>query len=105
MPDLKVDFDLLEDSSSALEDIYRAFDGLKSRASSTSSDWGSHDVASAMGSFSGDWDNHREKTMESLESMKKMCEQALDGFRKTDSKLAASFEKTRVTKEIHGSAE
>ena len=105
MADLKVDFDLLEDSSSSLEEIYKAFDGLKSRSSHTSSDWGSHDIAGAMGSFSGDWDNHREKTMQSLESMKKMCDEALDGFRKTDAKLAASFEQTRVTKDIHGSAE
>jgi hypothetical protein len=95
--DLKIDFDTLKESSSALEDIYHAFDTIKSRASATESDWGSDDIKGAMGSFSGDWDSHRKKIMESLEKTKQMVDQTIAGFNDTEGKLAGSLHQQTTT--------
>jgi hypothetical protein len=94
MADLKIDYDILSESSGSLQDIYNAFDKLRSRASATSSDWGSDDIASAMGSFSGDWDNHRHKVMKSIESVKQMVDEALQGFNDTETKLSGSLQQS-----------
>lgn len=80
MADLVIRFDDLHESSRALEDLYTAFDKLKAHASATSDDWGSSEIADAMGSFAGDWDNHRHKVMKSIESIKGMVDEALQGF-------------------------
>jgi hypothetical protein len=91
--DLKVDYDLLTESSRSLQHIYQAFDGLKNRSSTTSGDWGSSAIAGAMGDFSGDWDNHREKIMKSVQTVKELTDQAVEAFRDSDGQLATSLEK------------
>lgn len=96
MADLKIDYDLLTTSRKSLGDIYQAYDRLKSRSSHTESDWGSGDISAAMGSFSGDWDNHREKIMKSVDSVKCMADEALAGFQDTEGKLAGSLHQTTV---------
>lgn len=102
MADLKIDYDVLSESSSSLQDIYNAFDGLKSRASATSSDWGSSAISDAMGSFSGDWDNHRQKVMKSIASVKQMVDEALQGFNDTETKLSGSLQQSTTNQPIRG---
>jgi hypothetical protein len=89
--DLKIDYGLLSETSRSLGVIYQAFDRLRSRTSHTESDWGSSDIARAMGRFSGDWDNHRHKIMKSVESLKRMTDEAAHVLPHTDSALAASL--------------
>lgn len=102
MADLKIDYDLLNESSTSLGDIYTAFDNLKSRASNTESDWGSGDIAGAVGSFSGDWDSHREKIMHSLRAVKNTVDEALQGFDDTEGKLSKSLTQSKHTTTLHG---
>lgn len=102
MTDLKIDYDLLTESSRSLGDIYRAFDQLKSRAANTSSDWGSSDIAGAMGSFSGDWDSHREKIMHSIQSVKNTVDEALQGFNDTETKLSTSLHQDKQGHTLRG---
>lgn len=92
MADLKVDFAALSDSSASLQHIADAFESLRSRASGSEQDWGSRDIAGAMGSFSGDWDNHREKIIASVKATKGMVDQALDGFRQVDGQLGDALQ-------------
>lgn len=105
MPDLEVDFDLLSESSRSLGDIYQAFDGLKSRSAQTESDWGAGAIASAMGSFSGDWDSHRDKIMKSAQTLKQMTDQAVEAFKDTDKQLAGGLQQTKVVTTTHGGAQ
>lgn len=102
MADLKIDYDLLTASSKSLGDIYTAFDNLKSRASNTESDWGSDDIKGAMGSFSGDWDSHREKIMHSIQSVKKTVDETITGFNDTEGKLAKSLHQTKHNDTVAG---
>lgn len=101
MADLKIDYDLLQESSRSLGDIYNAFDKLKSRASATESDWGSSDISGAMGSFSGDWDSHRAKVMKSVQSVKGLVDESLQGFDDTEGKLSRSLHQTKTTGTVH----
>ena len=94
--DLKVDYDLLTESSRSLQHISQAFGGLKNRSSTTARDWGSSVIAGAMGDFSGDWDNHRTKIMQSIETVKELTDQTVDAFQDSDQQLATS-----LTKAIH----
>ena len=58
-----------------------------------------------MGHFSGNWDNHRQKVMKSVESVKRMVDEAMDAFKYTDSKLAGSLPQTKIIVTSHGGAQ
>jgi hypothetical protein len=100
MADLKIDYDLLSESSSSLGTIYHALDTLKSRRSQTESDWGSSAISDALGSFAGDWDSHREKIMKSVQSTKGLVDEALEGFKDTEGKLASSLRQSKTQKVV-----
>ncbi len=97
--DLRLDWDLMTESSKALGDIYTVFDTLRSRRSQTMNDWGSDDIKGALKSFADDWDNHREKTMKSVDSVKQDIDEALEKFGDADAQLKKSL----APKTVHGS--
>lgn len=92
MADLKVDFDALRASSTSLQQIADAFQGLESRVSGAEDDWGSSAIAGAMGDFAGNWDSHRRKVVQALGSLRELVDQALEGFEQTDRQLAGALE-------------
>src|ERR1700760_46164 len=98
--DLRLDWNLLTESSKALGDIYKVFDTLPARRSQTENDWGSSAIKGALKSFADDWDNHREKTMKAVDSVKQDIYEALEKFGDADKDLKKSLD----AKTTHGSS-
>lgn len=91
-PDLKVDYSLLDGSSRRLQNMKSFFEGIKEWDRSCDSAWGSGAIASAMsGSFAGNWDIHRKKLVDSMDSLSKLCDEAVKQFQKADGKWAGAL--------------
>ena len=91
-PDLKVDYGLLESSGRRLQQMKSFFDGIKSWSQSCEGFWGSGAIASAMsGSFAGNWDSHRKRLVESMESLSELCDKSVKSFQEMDSKQARAL--------------
>ena len=60
MADLKVEFGLLESAEQTMTSLTSEFKNIKAQASDYDGAMGSGDIAGAMGSFSGNWDYHRD---------------------------------------------
>jgi uncharacterized protein YukE len=93
MADLKVDYTLLDQSEKSLSSLVSEFQNIKAQESGYDGAMGSGDIASAMDSFAGNWDYHRGKLVDSMESLGKMISQSKQAFQKTDNQL-----KTDLTK-------
>ena len=51
----------------------------------------SGDIVGAMGSFSGNWDYHRDKLVSSMQALGKMISESSKQFHGTDNQLASSL--------------
>ncbi len=89
-PDLKVNYDLLQQSSKTLASLCREFANCEAQERVYDGEWGSGDIKSAMDAFTDNWHYHRGKLLDSMQSLGKMIDQSLATFRKTDARLAAS---------------
>jgi len=91
MADLKVDYQLLDSTERTLSSLTSEFQHIKARESGYDGAMGSGDVASAMDSFAGNWDYHRDKLAGSMQALGKMINESKKKFTETDSTLARSL--------------
>jgi hypothetical protein len=97
MADLKVEFGLLESAEQTMTSLTSEFKNIKAQASDYDGAMGSGDIAGAMGSFSGNWDYHRDKLTGSMQALGQMITESKKQFHETDNKLAANL-KTKTEK-------
>lgn len=88
MADLVVDYSLLEQVESTLSGLHREFSDIQGQQHAYASAWGSGAIASAMGDFAGNWDYHRKKLLESLESLGAMVGKCKSSFATADTDLS-----------------
>jgi uncharacterized protein YukE len=91
MADLKVDYQLLDMTERNLSSLKSEFDNIKAQTGSYDGFLGSGDIASAMGAFCGNWDYHRGKLVEEMESLGTMVAQTKKSFQDADEQLKASL--------------
>jgi hypothetical protein len=89
---LKVDLDLLEDTADALEQLRAEFADASQIADDYRGVLGSGEVADAVDDFVGNWRRHREKLINSIESLETMAEDSARTYREVDSELADSVQ-------------
>jgi uncharacterized protein YukE len=97
-PDLKVDYNLLDQSEKALSSLVSEFQNIKAQESAYDGAMGSGDVASAMGDFAGNWDIHRKKLVDKMQHTGELIHQSKQAFSDTDGKLACSLTTNTTTK-------
>lgn len=88
MADLVVDYNLLDQVESTLSGLHGEFSDIQAQQHSYFSAWGSDAIASAMDDFAGNWDYHRKKMLDSMESLGKMVGQCKLSFSKADTDLS-----------------
>jgi hypothetical protein len=93
MPDLKVEFDLLDSAEKTLTNLTSEFQNIKAQENGYEGAMGSGDIAGALGSFSGNWDYHRDKLVGSMQALGKMVNESKKQFHETDNKLASDLKK------------
>lgn len=91
MADLKVEFSLLDSAGKTLTSLTSEFQNIKAQTSDYDGAMGSGDIAGAMGSFSGNWDYHRDKLVGSMQALGKMIAESSKQFHGTDNQLASSL--------------
>lgn len=89
MVDLRVSYATLDHSEQTLHRIATELEGADKRRDANAEIWGSSEVADAMSDFVGNWDRHRGKLVDSLNSVAGMCATARDTFAGSDHQLAA----------------
>ena len=67
MADLVVDYGLLEQTENTLNSLKREFGNID--ALRDSANWGDGGIGSAMGDFAGNWSDHRQKLVGSMDAM------------------------------------
>ncbi len=91
MADLKVAFDLLESAEQTMTSLTSEFKNIKTSTGDYNGALGSGDIADAMGSFSGNWDYHRDKLTGSMQALGQMITESKKQFHETDDKLAKNL--------------
>jgi hypothetical protein len=91
MADLKVAFDLLESAEQTMTSLTSEFKNIKTSTGDYNGALGSGDIAGAMGSFSGNWDYHRDKLTGSMQALGQMITESKKQFHETDDKLAKNL--------------
>jgi hypothetical protein len=89
--DLKVEFDLLNSAKKTLTTLTSEFQNIKAQESAYDGAMGSGDITGALGSFSGNWDYHRNKLVGSLQALGKLIDESEKEFHKTDDQLAKNL--------------
>lgn len=90
-PDLKVDYDLLEGAHKTLTSLADEFGNLKASTSGYDGAMGSGTIAGAMGSFSGNWDYHRDKLVGNMQKLDDMITESVKQFMDTDKQAAQAI--------------
>lgn len=93
MADLTVDYPLLDSIERSLSSLYSEFQNIKARTAAYDGDMGSGAVASAMDGFAGNWNDHRESLLNSIQTLGKMVSETRQQFQNTDNKLSSSVSK------------
>lgn len=91
MADLKVDYQLLDLIERSLSSLHSEFQNIKAQTSAYNGDMGSGAVASAMDGFAGDWNDHRETLLNSIQKLGTMISETRRQFQNTDNTLAGSI--------------
>jgi uncharacterized protein YukE len=88
MADLAVDYNLLDQTESTLSRLRSEFGDIQAQQRAYFSTWGSDAIASVMDDFAGNWDYHRKKLLDSMESLGEMVSQCKSSFAKADTDLS-----------------
>lgn len=91
MADLRVDYQLLASITATLSSLASEFAHIDDQVSSYVTAYGSGAIAGAMGSFSGNWSNHRKTLLASMENLGQMTAATEQHFRQADSSLASDL--------------
>ena len=88
MADLKVDYDQLTASRSALHDLHDEFDHATDLADQTDDIWGNGHVKDAIHEFAGNWKIHKEKLLGKMQKVEDLTGGCIDTFENTDAEIA-----------------
>ncbi len=91
MADLRVDYQLLASIHATMTGLISEFEAIEDQASGLDSAYGSGAIAGAMGSFSGNWSDHRKKLVGSMQGLDRLVTSTATGFHRTDSQLASEL--------------
>ncbi len=89
--DLKVEFDLLNSAKKTLTTLTSEFQNIKAQESGYDGAMGSGDITGALGSFSGNWDYHRNKLVGSMQALGQLIDESEKQFHQTDDQLARNL--------------
>lgn len=94
MPDLKVDYQLLESTERTLSSLVSEFQNMQAQESAY--DWalGSGPIAGAMNGFACNWNDNKKSLLNSMQTLGKMVSETVQQFKSTDTKLATSQQTT-----------
>ena len=92
-PDLKVNYQLLDEAERSLSSLRQEFNSLQAQEQGYDGALGSGEIASAMDGFAGNWDYHRRQLVSSMEALGKMVQDCKQKFQSTDTKLKGSLTK------------
>lgn len=93
MADLRVDYQLLASIHSTLNSLTWEFQNIEDQASAYDSAYGSGDITAAMGSFAGNWSNHRKTLLGTMQNLDHMVTVTAQQFQQTDDQLASDLTK------------
>lgn len=95
MPDLIVDFTLLSTSAKQLKAIHNEFTALDDWKDDVRSVVGAPEMTAAMSHFVDNWDDNRERLLDSLQSVGQMVEGTRDAFKRLEDSLAKAGARKR----------
>jgi len=90
MPDLKVDYQLLESTERTLSSLVSEFQNMQAQETGYNWAMGSGPIASAMNGFATNWDDNKKGLVSSMQTLGKMVSETIQQFQTTDTKLAKS---------------
>ncbi|MGW0813281.1 hypothetical protein ACWD00_08530 [Streptomyces viridiviolaceus] len=96
--DLVVNVDLLVESETRLKSIKKELENLDNRKDDMQPYWGSGQIADVMSEFVDNWDDYRDKMMETVDTVGKLVKSTIDGFTGLDAELAKELRKARKKK-------
>ena len=91
VPDLIVDYQVLEQSEQLLARLNQQISAGTGASVAADSDWGFGGVVSAMGGFHGDWSYHRQQILGRMEALHTMARQSRQAFQDADADLASQL--------------
>jgi hypothetical protein len=91
MADLRVDFQLLASIHAALTSLTSEFQNIQDQAAAYNAAYGSSDITAAMGSFSGNWSQHRARLLTTMQDLDHMVTATATQFRQADDQLASEL--------------
>jgi hypothetical protein len=89
MPDLKVDYQLLESTERTLSSLVSEFQNMQAQESSYNWAMGSGPIAAAMNGFADNWNNNKKNLVSSMQTLGTMVSETVKHFQATDAKLAS----------------
>jgi hypothetical protein len=89
--DLRVDYQLLASIHGTLNGLTWEFENIEDQASAYDAAFGSGAITSAMGSFSGNWTQHRTKLLGTMRDLDRLVTATAQHFHQTDSQLASDL--------------
>jgi hypothetical protein len=90
MPDLKVDYQLLESTERTLSSLVSEFQNMQAQETAYDGAMGSGPIAAAMNGFATNWNDNKKSLINSMQTLGKMVGETVLQFKTTDTKLAAS---------------
>lgn len=90
MPDLKVDFSLLESTERTLSSLMSEFQNMQAQEGSYDWAMGSGPVAAAMNGFATNWNDNKKSLVSSMQVLGEMITKTIEQFKQTDTRLASS---------------
>jgi conjugal transfer/entry exclusion protein len=89
--DLRVDYQLLASIHGTLNGLILELENIEDQASAYDSAYGSGAITAAMGSFSGNWSNHRQTLLGRMRALDQMVTVTARQFHQADSQLASDL--------------
>ena len=90
MPDLKVDYQLLESTERTLSSLVSEFQNMQAQEAAYDGAMGSGPIAAAMNGFATNWNDNKKSLVSSMQTLGKMVSETAARFKATDTKLAKS---------------
>lgn len=93
MSDLRISYAELESAKASMTRLSADFNNIQTQESEYNAAFGSPSVIAAMGSFAGNWTDHRQKIESQMNNLTTMLSKALTDFPRTDQQYAAELRK------------
>jgi hypothetical protein len=90
MPDLKVDYQLLESTERTLSSLVAEFQNMQAQETAYNGAMGSGPIAAAMDGFADNWNDNKKSLVNSMQVLGKMVSATVTQFKQADAKMAAA---------------